>query len=174
MPSAHSKLFALFQDSELAAEAINHLRSVGVSQEDVQVVSGVPFPEDTFREHPPGVPLQWVTLAGGFLGVVAGLLLAGGTAMLYKILTGHMDVVAPPPVGIITYEVMMLGAIVFTIVGLFLGLQKGRPRLDEPRLGEGFIGVLVPAATKESETAIEAVLQESEAVEVRRLAEEEL
>jgi hypothetical protein len=164
-----SLILALFSDADDAANAVHGLRAAGVADEDLHVLSGVPFPDETFKERPPLVPLQWLTLLGGFLGAIAGLLLAGGTAVMTKILTGHMNIVAAPPVGIITYEVMMLGAVVFTITGLALGLRKGRPKVDEPRLGEGYIGIVAPQMHG---TRIAELLEASGAVEIRPLAEE--
>lgn len=166
------KVLALFEEVDGAAEALRRLYAAGVNEDDVHVLSGVPFPDETFKARPARVFLQWITLAGGFLGALAGIALAGGTALFYKIPTGHMNIVAPPPVGIITYEVTMLGAIVFTIVGLIAMLRKGRPQVDEPRLAEGYIGVLVPATRERQKAAVEAIFQESGAAEIRHLPEQ--
>jgi hypothetical protein len=166
MGNAVTVLSGLFQNAESAAGAVHRLRLAGVVERDIEVVSGVPFPDETFKENPPKVFLQWIALAGGILGALVGLLVAGGTALLYSIPTGHMNIVAGPPVGIVTYEIMMLGAIVFTIVGLALALARRRARIEEPRIGEGYVAVAVPSDGREQVLRLREILLDSGAVEV--------
>ena len=69
-------------------------------------------------------------LTGAFVGVAAGCGLASITALLYPIHTGGMPILSFLPIGIVSYEVMMLCAILFSLAGLIweARLLRRRPR----------------------------------------------
>jgi Protein of unknown function (DUF3341) len=69
-------------------------------------------------------------MSGAVLGIAAGYGLAVATARLYPINTGGMPIVSPLPVGIVTYEMMMLIAILFTLAGM---LWEGKLLRKQPR-----------------------------------------
>jgi len=146
---AFATLVALFADEEALSRAIERLETLGLSSDEVSIVSNVPYPEQSFhKRRAKDVPLQWVSLTGGILGAVLGFTVAGGTALLYQIPTGHMDIVALPPIAIITYELMMLGVILSTLGGLLYGLRfraRASHALDlhDDRIGEGYLAILL-------------------------------
>ena len=160
-------LFGLYPDAEIAASVVDGLRSAGVAEREIHIASGIPFPEGSFERRAPNTPLERFSLLGGALGALAGFALAAGTALLYPIPTGHMDIVALFPVGIITFELAMLGVICFTFVGLAVMLRRPPLRLDEPRLGDGCVGVLAVSDNGEQLASIEATLNAFEPLEVR-------
>jgi Alternative complex III, ActD subunit len=65
--------------------------------------------------------------------------LAVATARLYPINTGGMPIVSPLPVGIVTSEMMMLMAILFTLAGM---LWEGKLLRKQPRDQTGFTDTL--------------------------------
>ena len=84
-------------------------------------------------------------------------------------MTGGKPVLSIPPMSIIMYEGTMLGAIIFTVIGIIV--ESRLPRLfmgayDE-RITEGYIGV---AVTTDEERALQAerVLKRVGAEEVKR------
>ncbi len=69
-------LLAVFPDLEPAANAIEHLRSIGVHDDCMNVISGVPVTEAML-----GRPSQWtnvprIAMGGAILGFSAGFFLA--------------------------------------------------------------------------------------------------
>ncbi|MBI4297373.1 MAG: DUF3341 domain-containing protein, partial [Chloroflexi bacterium] len=74
-----------------------------------------------------------------------------------------------PPMVIITYEGTMLGAILFTIIGIIFESRLPRPRLDlyDPRITEGWIGIEVQGTLDRLGRA-EAALKQAGAKEIKR------
>ncbi|MEE2776318.1 MAG: quinol:electron acceptor oxidoreductase subunit ActD [Acidobacteriota bacterium] len=66
----------------------------------------------------PRVPI--FAILGGGLGGLAADLIASLTAQADPMITGHMPIVAAPPVGIITYEGIALGAVLATTLGVLI------------------------------------------------------
>ena len=86
---------------------------------DIEVLSSEPIPEvETLLGGKSRLPIFVIT--GAFLGIVAGFLLASVTARLYPINTGGMPIVSLLPAGIVTYESMMLLAILFGLAGFLI------------------------------------------------------
>jgi hypothetical protein len=59
--------------------------------------------------------IPWFALAGGLLGGVVGLSLAALTSLALRLPTGGMPIIAWPTVGIVTFELTALGAIMATL-----------------------------------------------------------
>jgi ActD protein len=102
-----------------ARHVISLMLSRGVPPEQIEVLSAEPL-------HDVGEALTgksrlplWV-VTGAAVGVAAGWALATVTARLYPLNTGGMPIVSPLPAGIVTYEAMMLLAILFSLAGMLL------------------------------------------------------
>lgn len=113
--------------------------------------------------------LYHITLIAGAFGIVFGILLAGGTAALYPLRTGGKPIVSMPIVGIVSFETMMLFAIVSTFIASAVKIVRshgGRKGYD-PRIDEGFFRIAVRLLRGDSRRGrIETLFQESGAVEV--------
>ena len=95
---------------------------------------------------------------GAFLGIVAGFGLASGTASLYPMNTGGMPIVSLLPVGIVTYETMMMFAVLFSLAGLLLEARLLRKRPADVQAHAQYIadgGVLVLARGPKSKVQTE-------------------
>ncbi|MDR4493463.1 MAG: quinol:electron acceptor oxidoreductase subunit ActD [Nitrospirales bacterium] len=114
-------------------------------------------------------PLHRITVIGGIIGIGVGIFFAAGTALLFPLVTGGKPIVSIPVVGIISYETMMLMAIVMTFLATTVKIafieQSGLP--NDPRIDEGAIGLSIQVG-KDSATAqaISCILQEAGASEV--------
>ncbi len=78
---------ALFNEDQVneAAEAISELHQLGIENEDISVISGIPLSERIL-----GRPMSWtrvpyIAMAGAVAGFVVGALLVFGTQVLYPI-----------------------------------------------------------------------------------------
>lgn len=132
----------LFEGIEKAAGAGNALRALPLSEDRITTLSSMPLPDGSVSRDTRPIRFPRVTLAGWFLGALAGLALALGTYLLYPLITGGKAIVSIPPTLIITYEVAMLGALAGTVIAGFreMGLCRFRTRLiHDPRIHEGKI-----------------------------------
>lgn len=166
-------VLGLFTGPEDAVRAVDDLRRAGFDQKDLSVISGTPYPEGTFGLERPPSKIPFFSFGGAILGIIVGFSLAAGTAVLYPIYTGGKPIVALPPVGIVTYEMMMLGALVFTVLGFLISarIPTIKPHLWDVCISEGCLGVLVHAwTTDQAETAADS-LRKAGAEDVRRFRE---
>jgi hypothetical protein len=114
--------------ADKAVLIVKLLLSSEVRASDIEVMSAEPIQEiESLIAGKSRLPI--FVLGGAFLGIVAGFSLASGTARLYPINTGGMPIVSLLPVGIVTYETMMLFAVLFSLAGLLLeaGLLRKKP-----------------------------------------------
>ena len=175
MATADTTVLGLFEDIPEAASALNRLRSGGEDgggrdSRDVQVMSSVPFPEGVLESDRSPIRLPLITFFGALAGIVAGLFISAATQWLYIIRTGGKPIISWPPVGIITYEFMMLFALVACFGGALyeMRLPSWRARVYDPRISEGLIGIAVNCVSDDEVRQAEAFCREAGAVDVRR------
>ena len=165
----NKKLLGLFQEPEQAAGAMNQLKDNGFPVEDLDIYSGSPFPEGSFGEHEPETRLFMFPLVGALIGFAIGLLWTAGTQISYPLVTGGKPLLSIPPMTIIMYENIMLGAIIFTVLGVLF--ESRLPRRDlglyDARITEGYIGVIVDCPEDRSAQA-ETLLNDAGAEEVKK------
>ena len=91
-----------------------------------------PFPIDGLAELTGfrDMRVPWLTFAGGVLGAVLGFWMQTCTSLAYPIDIGGRPLVAWPAFMLITFELMVLFAVVFAI-GAMLALNR-LPRLNHP------------------------------------------
>ena len=98
-----------------------------------------------------------------------GLVLTSGTQLAFPLVTGGKPILSIPPMTIIVYEGTMLGAILFTVIGIII--ESRLPRIFmgayDTRITEGYIGVSVTADEDRIEPA-EGVLRQAGAEDVKR------
>ena len=164
-------VIGFFPEPDQATRAIAGLIENGLCRETINALSSVPYPEGHFGTDNRKSFLPLFPLVGGVLGAISGFLLAAGTALLYPLPTGGKAIVALPTVGIITYEVMMLGAIVGTVIGLLIDsrLPPIKTRAYDKRISEGQIGVLVGCDTEEEINLVRELLTRHGAKETERI-----
>jgi hypothetical protein len=100
-----------------ARRVVSLLLSRKIPPKNIEVLSAEPI-HDVGASVSGKSRLPVFVLSGAVLGIAAGYGLAAVTARLYPINTGGMPIVSPLPVGIVTYEMMMLMAILFTLAGM--------------------------------------------------------
>ena len=145
MAKDNKKLLGLFQDPQQVADAMNDLKSNGFPAEDLDIYSGSPFPEGSFGEHDPDHRLFMFPLVGALVGFAIGSLWTAGSQISYPLGTGGKPILSIPPMTVIMYENTMLGAIIFTVLGVLFEsrLPKRSLGLYDERITEGYIGIVV-------------------------------
>lgn len=137
---------ALFDEDAIdeASEALSALRSMGVTDRDITVISGTPFSEKML-----GRPMSWTRVpligaAGALVGFFTALLLNFGTPLLYPIRVGGMAYQTLPTSFVIIFELTMLGLLISTFIGVLVETISPSfgPAGYDPRVTDGHIGVL--------------------------------
>jgi hypothetical protein len=123
---------------------LDRLRQAGVGDKQIHVLSPVPL-SDRASDRMGRLPLYAVTIGAGLVGIAVGVFFAAGTALMYPLMTGGKPIVAAPVVGIISYETMMLLAIVLTFVTMLVRIKhtNGEIRSRNVRIDDGRIAVVV-------------------------------
>ena len=165
-------VYALYPDPQSAQAAWDGLRAAGIEPAAITVVSSEPFEEYDFSRGDVKTSLYWIAAAGGVVGVLAAYWLTSATQKSWPIPTGGMPIVAMWPNLIIMFELTMLGAVVATVIGLFVaaGLPARTPKLYDAAVADGAILVGVENPADSSITAVERALRQTGAADVKTIA----
>ena len=135
---------ALFADIDPAVAALDHLREHGVSDDQMNVISGIPL-----TDHILGRPRVWsnvprLALGGAIAGMLFGLFLTVGITYLYPLKIGRQWLVNGPPTVVLLFEMTMLGLLASTFVGVFLdsAFPSYGPKEYIPEISDGKIAIL--------------------------------
>jgi ActD protein len=141
-------LLALFDDIEPATQGIDKLHDMGVADEQMNVISGVPIPGRVLGRPSAITNVSKIGMVGAALGMLLGLALIYGTPYLYPLHVGNQPIYPVPMGWIVTFEMTMLGLMGFTFLGLFVdsGFPAYTPMDYVPEISSGKIAVLFPCA----------------------------
>jgi len=138
---------ALFKEEQIdhAAESITRLRSMGVQDKDISVISGIPYSEKILDR-----PMRWsyvgrIALGGAIVGFLISLGLSFGTPMMYPLRVADLPIIFPIPTAVVvTFELTMLGLLISTFIGVFVETitPSFGPQGYHPKISDGYIGVL--------------------------------
>jgi hypothetical protein len=140
-------ILAVFADLEPAADAIEQLRGLGVHDDCMNVISGIPVTEAML-----GRPSQWtnvprIALGGAVLGFLGAVFLTYVVPYLYPypIQVGSQAPIPGPPTVVVLFEITMLGMLLSTFLGVFLDslFPSYRPMKYVPEISDGKIAILV-------------------------------
>ena len=134
-------VYGLYVDPDSAQRAVDALRAAGVANRDILVMSSEPFEEYEFSHRDKATWLHWIAGAGGASGFTVGYFLTSITEQLWPIKTSGMPIVAGWPNAVVIFELTMLGAILATVITLFITakLPNRGPRLYDPEVSDGYI-----------------------------------
>jgi ActD protein len=168
-------LLAMFEDFEPASRGVEKLQELGVSDDDMNVISGVPV-KNTILGRPPAITyVSRIGLFGSILGMFLGIFFIYGIPYLYPLLVGGQPIFPVPQGFIITFEMTMLGLMGFSFLGMFIdsGFPSYTPKEYTPEVSDGKIAVLFSCPTSEQEKFIDALKEAGaesiEPVEARHL-----
>jgi hypothetical protein len=136
-----SAVYGLYSDGQSAQQAVNRLRSAGIVDRDITVISAQPMEEFEFGQMDKATWMWWFACLGGLIGMFGGYGLAWISEVSWEINTGGLPVFAWWPNLIIIFELTMLGAIIATVVTLVVSaLLPGRGgTLYDPEVTDGKI-----------------------------------
>lgn len=154
-------VYGLYEDGHAAQKAVDGLRSAGVSDNDITVITAQPMEDFEFSHIGAKTYIWYIACAGGLLGFAISTGLSWLTETDWPLPTGGMPIVSWWPNLIIMFELTMLGAILATVVTLIITAKLGRrrPAFYDPAVSDGKILVGVETLSDGSSAKIERALQ---------------
>jgi len=152
-------ILALFDEIDPAADAVEKLHEMGVSNENINVISGVPITHKMLGRPHPHTNVSRLALGGAIGGFCFGLFLNFGTPMLYSVHVGGQFITPVPPGLIIVFEMTMLFALLSTFLGVFLDsfFPNYRPLEYVPEISDGKIGIFLKCSEDEQKKYTDAL-----------------
>ncbi len=155
---ADSKTFlAVFEDIEPAANGIEKLHQLGVQDDDMNVISGIPV-RPSILDRPSAITrVATIGLVGAVLGLLFGVFLIWGTPWLFPLHVGGQPVYPWPQLFIIVFEMTMLGLMGFSFLGMFVdsGFPSYTPKEYIPEISAGRIAVLFSIPSDEESRVVD-------------------
>ncbi len=170
MPAARTKhtVLGLFSDAESAATAGDGLKSAGIPDTDYDFLTDAPYPIGSLGERDEPHRLYLYPFIGALLGLSSGIMITAMTQVAYPLVTGGKPVLSLPPMAIVCYEGTMLGAILFTVIGIVF--ESRLPKFDlglyDDRITQGFLGLRVNAEPERSREVVQ-IMNAAGAVDVK-------
>ncbi len=150
-------LLGLFHEATPTADTIDELRQIGVPDDQITIMSGVPYRPEMLGRSYTYERLLPIALFGAIGGLLTALFLTVGTPLLYPIRVGGQPLIPIPPTLIIVFELTMLGTVLATFAGILAESRFpifGRHVYDF-RVTEGHIGLLARVDTASINRATE-------------------
>jgi hypothetical protein len=154
-------LLALFADIEPATDGIEELHRMGVTDDAMNVISGIPVPGRVLGRPSAITNVAKIGLSGAVLGLLFGIFLIWGTPFLYPLPVGGQPLY-PIPIGwIVMFEMTMLGLMGFSFLGLFVdsGFPTYTPKDYVPEISDGKIAVLFRCDRQDEKRFSESLLK---------------
>ena len=168
-------LLAIFDEIEPASEGVDKLQQMGLHNDDMNVISGIPV-KHTILGRPSAITyVSRIGMLGAIMGMFLGIFLIYGIPYLYPLLVGGQPIFPVPQGIIITFEMTMLGLMGFSFIGMFVdsGFPSYTPKQYTPEISDGKIALLFSCPADEQEKFIDALKEAGaesiEPVEARHL-----
>jgi hypothetical protein len=168
-------LLATFEDLEPASAGVDKLQQLGVGQNDMNVISGIPI-KNTILGRPPAITyVARIGFFGAIMGMFLGLFFVYGVKAIYPLYVGGQPIFPVPQGIIITFEMTMLGLMGFSFIGMFVdsGFPSYTPKQYTPEISDGKIAVLFSCPADQQEKFTEELknigAEKVETVEARHL-----
>lgn len=152
-------LLAMFKDLEPASEGIEKLQQLGVNDDDMNVISGIPI-KHTILGRPGAITyVSRIGLFGASLGMFLGIFFIYAIPYFYPLLVGGQAIFPVPQGIIITFEMTMLGLMGFSFIGMFVdsGFPSYTPKEYTPEVSDGKVAVLFSCPVNEQEKFVDAL-----------------
>ena len=164
-------IYGLYDEGTAAQRAVDQLRSAGVADADITILSPEPREDLAFSHMHPRTYMWWFACVGGIIGFATALALAYVTETSWAIDVGGLPIVAWWPNLIIMFELTMLGAIIATVITLLTsgGLARSRRGIYDPEVTSGSILVGVENPADGAIAAYEQALSTAPGARVRKI-----
>ncbi len=153
-------VFALVDDIDTAARIVEDLQQIGVSDEQVEILTGLPVDHAVLGRPKIRERMTIITPVGALIGFFTAVLFVFGTIALYPIRVGGHPYFTLPPKLVIMYELTMLGIILSTFfAGTFWqsGLLPFRKKVYDPDISDGRIGFIISVSGTMQERVLDVL-----------------
>ena len=142
--SDSTMLLAVFEDIEPASKGIDALQKLGLSEDQMNVISGIPVKETILGRPAAHTHVGRIAISGAILGLLFGLFLIYGIPFLFPLDAGGQPFYPVPEGFIICFEMTMLGLMGFAFLGMLVdsGFPSYTPKEYVPQISDGRIAVL--------------------------------
>jgi hypothetical protein len=157
----------IFEEAQATADAVDALHTLGVRDDRIVIMTGVPYPERALGRHVEWLRLPQIVVAGALGGLVVGLFLSVITPHLYRLDVGGHPTVSFAPAAVITFVFAMMATIIATFLGVLweMDFPEFGPKFYHESVTNGRIALLVEFTEKQKEQVID-LLQEHGAQDV--------
>lgn len=141
-------LLALFADIEPTVKAIDKLHELGIPDNKMEVISGIPFSYESLGRPRVSTIVPRLAMGGAMLGLIAALFFIFGIPVLFPLHVGGQPVFPIPPFYIIGFEMIMLGLMGMAFIGLFVAgrFPSYESKVYVPEISDGKIAVVFPCS----------------------------
>lgn len=152
-------LMALFHESTDTADVIDELHNLGIPDDQIVVITGVPYPEGALGRHREWLTLPLIVLEGAATGLLFGLFLAVITPHLYRLDVGGHPPVGFPPAAVIIFIFTMMATIISTFLGVLWEMNFPRfgPAPYHKLVTDGHLAVVLDIPTVSEEKVKQAL-----------------
>lgn len=173
--SDKTALLALFPDIDPASAAIDKLREMGIRNDEVEVISGIPFHENILGRPKIATFVPRLALAGAIVGMLAALFLVFGLPFFFPLHVGGQPLLPYPPLYIIGFEMTMLGLMGTAFLGVFLASRfpAYEPMEYIPEISDGKIAIVFHCPS-DQQAQFESALAKLNAESVRPVEAKDL
>ncbi len=135
---------AVFGDFEPASKGVETLHELGLSDDDMNIISGIPVRHDILERPSAITYVSRIALFGAIMGMGLGIFFVYGIPYLFPLLVGGQPIFPVPQGIIITFEMTMLGLMGFAFIGMFVdsGFPSYTPKHYVPEISDGKFAVL--------------------------------
>ena len=151
-------VYGLYVDPHSAQQAVTNLRSAGIADKDITVISSEPFEHFEFGHRDAKTAMPWIAAGAGIIGLVLTYFLLAASQESWPLVTSGMPIVPLWTNLIIIFEMTMLSAILATVITLLItaGLPSRGGKLYDPEVSDGYIlvGVENPPDDDRLESAL--------------------
>jgi len=137
-------LLAIFEDIEPASKGIDVLHKLGLSDDQMNIISGIPVKEAILGRPDGRTHVGRIAFGGAILGLLFGLFLIYGIPFLFPLDAGGQPIYPVPQGFIICFEMTMLGLMGSAFLGMFVdsGFPSYTPKEYVPEISAGRIALL--------------------------------
>jgi hypothetical protein len=148
-------LIGSFHDLEREADTLDELRSLGIPDRDITIVSSLPYSSKAMGRPQVRTLLPIIVLGSAVVGLLLGLFFTVVTPNLYVIRVGGQPVVPVPTTALLLYEFTMLVMILGTFIGFVAlsNLPLTGPEYDGPAPSDDRINVCFRCPIEQEEPA---------------------
>ncbi len=164
-------IYALYTNPKSAQRAVDGLRSAGLPDAQIAVMSSEPIEKYEFGGRDRATVMPWLSGLGGAAGLAFGFYRTSTTQELWPINTGGMPIVSMWPNLIVMFELTMLGGILSAVITLLVTakLPSRVPACYDSEISEGKILIGVERVPDATAAIVERTLAQSGPGVVKRV-----